>query len=344
MPPINYNKGDNIELSDDEDNFHPNIDNNLMIRLQREKRQQREAAEEEKRKKLLEEDTEAARAELEKMERAKKLHVGNISTDRFNSKHEKSTASQSAKPSQKVDNKVKVAAVQEGKGYEEFIQSNRELMMEYAAIDEEDEKSEQFILNHTQLLSEHATGFFLLQCIGLQAEGKTQEMRKVARQALLLTYVCDLAKSMPGRDARDAIKPLFKKMELNQEVAEGFQDHLEKFISHVKTRAEVRKQEMQEEEEEESEFVTLKKGEKVGPGGLDPAEVFETLPKVMQEAFGERDIGALKNALHSMSTEDAEYHMKRCIDSGLWDPNGGAGSDEPADDAEDNVVSAEVDD
>ena len=39
----NYSKWDNLELSDDEDNFHPNIDNNLMIRLQREKRQQREA-------------------------------------------------------------------------------------------------------------------------------------------------------------------------------------------------------------------------------------------------------------------------------------------------------------
>ena len=42
---VNYSKWDNIELSDDEDNFHPNIDNNLMIRLQREKRQQREAEE-----------------------------------------------------------------------------------------------------------------------------------------------------------------------------------------------------------------------------------------------------------------------------------------------------------
>ena len=37
-------------------------------------------------------------------------------------------------------------------------------------------------------------------------------MRKTARQYLLLTYVVDLAKSMPGRDARDAIRPLFKKM------------------------------------------------------------------------------------------------------------------------------------
>ena len=73
-----------------------------------------------------------------------------------------------------------------------------------AAIDEDDEKSEEFVLKHTQLLSEHATGFYLLHCINLQAEKKTREMKKMARQYLLLTYVCDLAKSMPGRDARDA--------------------------------------------------------------------------------------------------------------------------------------------
>ena len=36
-----------------------------------------------------------------------------------------------------------------------------------------------------------------------------------------LRYVCDLAKSMPGRDARDAIKPLFKKMEASKESQES---------------------------------------------------------------------------------------------------------------------------
>ena len=50
---MNYSKWDKLELSDDEDNFHPNIDNNLMIRLQREKRQQREAEEAERKQKLL---------------------------------------------------------------------------------------------------------------------------------------------------------------------------------------------------------------------------------------------------------------------------------------------------
>eukprot|EP00962_Isochrysis_galbana_P050089 scaffold21556_cov120-Isochrysis_galbana.AAC.2 len=143
--PINYSKWDKLELSDDEDNFHPNIDNNLMIRLQREKRQQREKEEAEKKKKLLEVDagarcpaglewdravrspwdrgppagappqplssgltaapaaappvqegTPEALAEVEKIERMAKLHVGNICTDKFSSKHEKTKASASA--------------------------------------------------------------------------------------------------------------------------------------------------------------------------------------------------------------------------------------------------------
>ena len=54
---FSYSKWDNIELSDDEDNFHPNIDNNLMIRLQREKREQREKEEADQRAKLEKEGT-----------------------------------------------------------------------------------------------------------------------------------------------------------------------------------------------------------------------------------------------------------------------------------------------
>ena len=332
--PVNYSKWDNIELSDDEDNFHPNIDNNLMIRLQREKRQQREKEEQEKRDKLAKEGTIQAKEEIDRMERQKKLHVGNICQDKFNSKHEKGASSHSADPKPEADTKVKVAATDESSfadGYEAFMEANREILLEYAAIDEEDERSEQFVLKHTQLLSEHATGFYLLHCINLQAEGKTREMKKAARQYLLLTYVCDLAKSMPGRDARDAIKPLFRKMLTNQQAAQAFEEHLEKYVAHVKTRAEVKKKEAEEAAEageEDGEYVTLQKGEHVGPGGLDPAEVFETLPKVMQEAFGERSVDALKTALTKLSAEDAQYHMQRCIDSGLWDPQGAGGGDD----------------
>ena len=115
----------------------------------------------------------------------------------------------------------------------------------------------------------------------------------------------------------------------------------------MKTRAEVKKKELEEEAEqegEEGEYVALKKGEQVGPGGLDPAEVFESLPKEMQEAFGERSIDALKQCLAKMSTEDAQYHMKRCTDSGLWNPAGGDDDDGDGEAPEPAGPSAEVDD
>ena len=109
----NYSKWDNLELSDDEDNFHPNIDNNLMIRLQREKRQQREAEEAEQLRKLREDGSETALAQIAKMEKTKKLHVDNICSEKFNSKHEKSSAASSANPTAHVEQKVKVTPFDE---------------------------------------------------------------------------------------------------------------------------------------------------------------------------------------------------------------------------------------
>jgi len=350
--PINYSKWDNLELSDDEEHFHPNIDNNLMIRLQREKRQQREAEEEKKKQELLAKGTPDALEEMEKLERMKKLHVGNICHDKYSSKHEASKPSSSAEaPQAAKDTKLRVAATEPESftdGYEEFLRSHTATLEEYAAIDDEDEKSEAYILSHTELLSEHATGYYLLQCISLQAEGKTRSMKKMARQYLLLTYVCDLAKTMPGRDARDAIRPLFRKMEASAESREAFADHLEKYTAHVKTRAEVKKKEDAERAarggDEEYEYVPLEKGEQLGPGGLDPAEVFESLPREMQEAFGDRDIDALKRILQAMDPNEASRHMKRCVDSGLWNPTGGEGSpDDDEAEAEGRAKPSEVD-
>ena len=66
------------------------------------------------------------------------------------------------------------------------------------------------------------------------------------------------------------------------------------------------------------DLADIPKEERLGPGGLDPLEVIESLPVEMQDAFESRDIEQLKRVLLNMSQEDAEYHMKRCVDSGLW--------------------------
>ena len=41
----------------------------------------------------------------------------------------------------------------------------------------------------------------------------------------------------------------------------------------------------------------------------------------LQKCFESRDISMLQQAVLEMPKEEAEYHIKRCIDSGLWVPN-----------------------
>ena len=47
--PFDYSKWDKLDISDDEKEYHPNIDSSLMIRIKREQRARREAEEEKKR-------------------------------------------------------------------------------------------------------------------------------------------------------------------------------------------------------------------------------------------------------------------------------------------------------
>ena len=41
----------------------------------------------------------------------------------------------------------------------------------------------------------------------------------------------------------------------------------------------------------------------------------------LQECFESQDIAKLQVVIGDMAPEDAEYHMKRCVDSGLWVPD-----------------------
>ncbi|VDP50814.1 unnamed protein product, partial [Schistosoma mattheei] len=99
------------------------------------------------------------------------------------------------------------------------------------------------------------------------------------------------------------------------EYQKAFNDELSAFRERIRARAKVRLEEamMQIEEEE--------KQKRLGPGGLDPVEVFESLPTNLQECFEKKDVELLKTVLCSMDPQQAEYHMKRCVDSGLWVDN-----------------------
>jgi len=58
--------------------------------------------------------------------------------------------------------------------------------------------------------------------------------------------------------------------------------------------------------------------------------------QVLQECFEKKDVAMLQEAVTKIPKEDAEYHIKRCIDSGLWVPGGGGADKADADDDDDN--------
>ena len=63
------------------------------------------------------------------------------------------------------------------------------------------------------------------------------------------------------------------------------------------------------------------------PASLDPDVVLASLPQTMQDAFDALDVAALHAALAALPPAEASEYMRRCVASGLWDPNGaGAGA------------------
>lgn len=55
----------------------------------------------------------------------------------------------------------------------------------------------------------------------------------------------------------------------------------------------------------------------------------------MKKCFETQDIPLLQETIQKLSVEDAKYHMKRCVDSGLWVPE--------AKDKDNNVEGSESD-
>lgn len=142
------------------------------------------------------------------------------------------------------------------------------------------------------------------RCVDLEMEGKSSEMKRVARQEMLLQYIMDLANTS-RQDPRSAIRPFFGRM-ADPRVRDDFNLAVDDFAKKIQGRAvEKRKEQEQEAKEkvksgrdeavdDEEEYQELSREERLGPGGLDPVEVFEELPKELQDCFEKADIPMLK--------------------------------------------------
>merc|ERR1711872_426667 len=124
---------------------------------------------------------------------------------------------------------------------------------------------------------------------------------------------------------RACISSFFTKIQVaDEEYKAAFYSELDAFKQRIVKRAKEKIEEAMEEE----------RLERLGPGGLDPADVFDSLPDSMKKCFESQDIGMLQQVIKELPEEEARYHMKRCVDSGLWVPS----REDPGTNTEDGFV------
>eukprot|EP00470_Lotharella_oceanica_P000835 CAMPEP_0170168302 /NCGR_PEP_ID=MMETSP0040_2-20121228/1399_1 /TAXON_ID=641309 /ORGANISM="Lotharella oceanica, Strain CCMP622" /LENGTH=333 /DNA_ID=CAMNT_0010406529 /DNA_START=234 /DNA_END=1235 /DNA_ORIENTATION=- len=220
--------------------------------------------------------------------------------------------------------------------YEKYVKRYEKKLETYSKLETES-LSQGFLIKNAELLHEHCSGFLLLKALDFEMKGETATMVKVVKQYLIVQYVLDLAKSMGGKDPREVLLPFFKKLEDSEKMA-GLQEEVASFAEKIKARAKVKLEEQAKEREgkqtfigedgKEYEYVELTKEERLGPGGLDPIEVLQSLPKPLQEAFEKKDMEMLQRAIAALPIEEAKRHMDRCTKSGLWNPSGAAAEED----------------
>lgn len=193
-----------------------------------------------------------------------------------------------------------------------FIKENEKLIKQFGMLKRFDD-SKKFLTEHNLLVHEDTANYLVIWCINLEMEGKHELVTHVAHQCICMQYMLELSRQLKI-DPRGCIGPFFEKIQVaDPQYKSQFEDEIKAFIGRIQRRAKEKlaeaEKEVQEEEEKERE-------QRLGPGGLDPVEVFETLPPELQECFESRDTTKLQQVIAAMDQEQARYHMKRCVDSG----------------------------
>ena len=208
--PVDYSKWDRLDISDDEKDYHPNIDASLMIRIKREQRAKREAEEAERIAKLKQAGTPEALAQAADIEKKAKLHVGNICrvVDEKTIVSSKSTVEAPKLP--KAPENPQSYKPEENDELGDYLDKYDTVLCEYASIKDLD-KTEQFLYDHPEVLHEHGCSHLLLRQLHLEMDGERDEMLNCVRQYLILRNVLDLGKeARRTEEFRPMVKMFFK--------------------------------------------------------------------------------------------------------------------------------------
>lgn len=364
---IDYSVWDHIEVSDDEDETHPNIDTPSLFRWRHQARVEKQVAFEEKGEELERNMAECKRRLEEVQYRVKELEEEGKKEGE--EEEERKTALSKAQAEEKKYRKdqrlwekkmeehrreekkmpwnvdtlskegfsksmlnIKPEATEETEEQKEekhqtFVDKHKKEIKHFGML-RRWEDSQKYLSDHPYLVCEETANFLVIMCIDLEVEEKHGLMDQVAHQTIVMQFILELAKSLKI-DPRGCFREFFQKIKTaDQPYQEAFTDELESFKERVRGRAKIRIQKAMEEYEEEE------RQNRLGPGGLDPVEVYDTLPEEMKKCFDDKDISMLQEAISKMDPMEAKGHMKRCIDSGLWVPNANTDEEDKEEDEE----------
>ncbi|XP_022118220.1 hsp90 co-chaperone Cdc37 [Pieris rapae] len=342
---VDYSKWKDIEISDDEDETHPNIDTPSLFRwrhqarVERMEERKREKQEHEQRKtenlrKITETKKKIAEAasnssDLESLKKAlvelEKEEKAILKKEEELKKKEKTTpwnVDTISEPgfTKTVINTKATRTKEENLTEEEkearmkkFIDENEKLLKKFGMLRKYDD-SKQFLQQHSQLVCEETANYLVIWCINLEMEEKHDLMAHVAHQTICMQYILELSKQLDV-DPRGCVGSFFTRIQVAEKTyKDTFDDECEQFKARIKKRAAEKIQEAIREQEEEERKARL------GPGGLDPVEVYEELPDELKKCFDAQDIPMLQATIAKMPEQEAVYYMKRCVDAGLWVP------------------------
>ncbi|VDO65110.1 unnamed protein product [Haemonchus placei] len=259
----------------------------------------------------------AKEKELEEQERLEPWNVDTIGHEAFSYSRINKIGEKKPPP--------KLSDEEDSKRMTSFFDQNESLIQEYGRL-KTLEESEEFILEHPHLASEYTANYLTIDALNLAIDYKDEEMSNVARQCIVVQYLLELARNMNAIPTNiNIIKAFFKKFRAaDPQYLKLYTDEVAAFEDRLRRRAkEKRDAALAEYEAEEKE-----KRVAAAPGGLDPQEVYESLPAEMRAAFDSQDVSQLQQVALSMDREVFTYHFQRCIDSGLWVPNANAKAEE----------------
>lgn len=341
-----------LQVSDDEDDTHPNVDTPSLFKWRHEARLQREAeAREEKAKrqaqlKLLEEEKKKKAELLSKLAgaadegaTAQAKGLGRELTElekqeaEFKAKEAELERLEKEHPTWNIDNisKDKKSRTLINKDLEpekpmdmaEFFEKYKKECRTFGMYSKP-EDSQKYLREHPHLVCEHLASYLIVWCVDLQVEGKTDLMERVAHQTIVAQFIMELAKSIK-RDPRQCVDGFFHRLKNPEpQYMDAFTDELNALKERVRKRAIERKSEAEARARAEAE---AEAEARLGPGGLDPLEVLETLPQDIRDAFESQNTEKLRAAFAALPPKDAEHHFKRVVDSGLWVPAKSDGPD-----------------